>query len=231
MNFKISNYPSSYLVVELDQHDKIITEKGALIFCDGEYKQENKIEAKNYKNWIAKIFGGKSLTYNIYTAQEHIKLALSVKDNAEIFEIGIKDDNSIIFEPHLHFARTLGLEIKLVQKGIKNTLNDGFKLKTYGSGHLFLKGYGKIIEQSIHSDKPIYVDENALIAYEDKLHVKTISRSVKELITSGEGFLYAIKGEGKIWIQTREKGEYSSSGGFLSDIFNFLEFYHLSSPF
>jgi hypothetical protein len=59
MKFKISDYPSSYLGVKFEKDEKLITEKGSLIFCDGEYDFENKIEATNYKNWIAKIFGGK----------------------------------------------------------------------------------------------------------------------------------------------------------------------------
>lgn len=220
MTFSISSYPSSYLTISLNKDESIITEKGALIFCDGEYSQTNKIEAKNYKNWFAKIFGGKSLTYNIYKANETLKIALSTKDNSEIFCINITENNPIIFEPNLHFARTESVEITLKKNNLKNTLNDGLKLKTSGNGTLFLKGYGKIIEQTIDTEKPVYIDENALIAYENQLELKTISRSLKEVITSGEGFLYAIKGNGKIWLQTREKGNYSSSGGLSDGIFN-----------
>ncbi|WP_108801945.1 AIM24 family protein [Aquimarina sp. Aq107] len=223
MKFKISDYPSSYLGIEFKKDEKIITEKGNLIYCDGEYTFENKIEAKSYKNWIAKIFGGKSLTYNIYTAKEDLKMALSTKDNSEIFDIEITNDNPVLFEPNLHFARTIDLEIKLERKDWKSTLNDGLKLRTTGNGKLFLKGYGKIIEHEIDSEKPIFVDEDALIAFENKLKIKTVSRGVKELVTSGEGFLYAISGKGKIWIQTRKKGEYSSSGGIVDGIFNFMK--------
>ena len=223
MKFTISDYPSSYLGVEFDKDEKLITEKGCLIFCDGEYSFENKIEIKSYKNWIAKIFGGKSLSYNIYTAKENLKMALSPKDNSEIFCIDILEDNPIIFEPYLHFVRTINLDIKLEKRDWKSTLNDGLKLKTYGNGKLFLKGYGKIIEQEINTEKPIYVDEEALIAFEDTLEVKTISKGIKELITSGEGFMYALKGNGKIWIQTREKGEEPSSGGFIEGIFSFIK--------
>ena len=75
----------------------------------------------------------------------------------------------------------------------------------------------------INSEKNIFIDEDALIAFEDKLEIKTISRGVKELITSGEGFLFAISGKGKVWIQTREKGEHSSSGGIIDGIFNFMK--------
>ena len=223
MKFQISEYPSSYLAIEFKKEEKLITEKGTLIYCDGDYIFENKIEAKSYKNWIAKLFGVKSLTYNIYTAKENIKMALSSKDNSEIFSIDIYEDNPILFEPNLHFARTIDLDIKLEKKDWKSTLNDGLKLKTYGKGKLFLKGYGKIIRQEINSDKPIYVDEDALIAFEEKIEIITISRGVKELFTSGEGLLFSIKGQGVIWLQTNKKGESSSSGGFIDEIFSVMK--------
>ncbi len=222
MKFKISEYPSSYLVIELEVGEKIITEKGSLIYCDGEYTHSNKIEANSINKWIAKLIGGKSLTYNIYTANEKLKLALSTKDNSEIFMIDILENNPISFEPELHFARTINLDINLEKKDFKTTFNDGLKLKTKGNGKLFLKGYGKIIKEYVDTEKPIYVDEEALIAFEDKLELKTISKGIKEFFTSGEGFMYSITGKGYIWIQTREKGDYSSSGGVIDGIFSLL---------
>lgn len=223
MKCNIAEYPSSYLVIEFEKNEQIITEKGTLIYCDGTYSLGNKIEAKNYKNWIAKIFGGKSLSYNIYQAQENIKMILSPKDNSELFSISIQENSPVVFDPDLHFARTSKLELILEKKDWKSTLNDGIKLKTIGSGTLFLKGYGKIILQEINTEKPILVDEDAVIAFEDKLEIKTVSKGVKDLLTSGEGFLYSIKGQGKIWIQTREKSENSSSGGFIEGIFSFIK--------
>jgi uncharacterized protein (AIM24 family) len=223
MTFKISDYPSSYLGIVFEKGEQLITEKGSLIYCDGHYTFENKIEAKSYKNWIAKLFGGKSLTYNVYTAKEALKMALSTKDNSELFSIVVNEEHPILFEPHMHFARTIDLELELLNKDWKSTLNDGLKLKTKGSGTLFLKGYGNIIKQHIDSEKPIFIDENALIAFEEHLEVKTISRGVKELLTSGEGFLFAISGTGTIWMQTREKGTHPSSGGIIDGVFNFMK--------
>ncbi|AYQ33279.1 AIM24 family protein [Runella sp. SP2] len=222
MKFNISDYPSSYLSVAFEKGERLITEKGVLIFCDGEYSFENKVEIESYQNWVAKLFG-KSISYNIYTANEALKMALSPKDSSEIFKIDVFEDNPVLFEPNLHFARTINLEVKLEKKDWKSTLNDGLKLKTFGSGTVFLKGYGKIILQEIESEKPVYIDEDALIAFEERLEVKTISKGVKELLTSGEGFIYSVKGKGKIWLQTRQKGEDSSSGGLIDGIFSFLK--------
>ena len=63
MKFEITQSPNSYLLLELGKNEKIIIEKGCLIYSDGEYDFENKIELESYKNIVSKIFGGKSLTY------------------------------------------------------------------------------------------------------------------------------------------------------------------------
>jgi len=218
MNFKISESPSSFLSVQMAAGERIITESGAFIYCNGEYKVQSKFELKSYKNWIAKIFGGKSLIYKVYEATENLELLLSTKDNAEMFLIEITNENAIIFEPDLHFARTEGVQMKFHKRDWKSTLNDGIKLSTSGVGQLFLKGYGKILAEQIDTEKEIFVDETALIAFEDSLTVKTISKGMKEMLTSGEGFIYSISGKGKIWLQTRQKSESSGGGGLVENL-------------
>lgn len=79
MRLEISDYPGSYLAVCLEKDEQIIAEKGSLIFADGEYFLETKVEAKSYKNWIAKVFGGKSLFYNVYIAKRKIAIGFVYK--------------------------------------------------------------------------------------------------------------------------------------------------------
>ncbi|HYF02350.1 MAG TPA: AIM24 family protein [Patescibacteria group bacterium] len=212
MNYTISDYPGTYLTIELRKDEKIIVEKGTLIYCDGEYTFAKKIEAKSYKSVIAKM-SGKSFSYNVYGAKEPLKIVFSAKDTAEIFSVEVDADVPVFFEPCLHFARTEGLEVSLVNKDWKSTLSDGLKLKTAGAGTLFLKGYGRVIELDIDSEKAMFVDENALIAFEERLDVRMVSRGVKDILTSGEGFLFAVRGKGRIWLQTREKMDFAGSGG------------------
>ena len=202
MKFEISQSPNSYLLLELAKNEKIIIEKGCLIYSDGEYDFENKIELESYKNIVSKIFGGKSLTYNIYTAKEELKMGFSAKDTAEIFSLEINKQHPILFYGSQHFARTTDIQIK------SGGMSQDFLVKTEGSGILFLKVYGTLIEKLIDSKKPIYVDEDALIAFEEGIEYEWITGGVKKLITSGEGGLFKLSGKGKIWIQSKDKIEY-----------------------
>lgn len=219
MELQISQYPGSFLTAKMNPAEKIITEKGAMIFCSGKHSQENKIEMGGIKNWIAKAMG-KSFTYNIYTAKESIQFLFAPKNNAELFLLNITQKQPILFEPQLHFARTMGLEIELAKQDWKSTLNDGMKLRTKGTGTLILQGHGTIIEQEINTQKPVYIDEEALIAFEESLNISTVSQSIKTTLTSGEGLVFEVKGKGKIWLQTRTKGNTSGGSGIVGGLFD-----------
>ena len=202
MKFEITNSPNSYLKIEFKKNEKIIIEKGCFIYSTGEYEFENKIEVKSYKNILAKFLYDKSLVYNTFTAKEGLEMLFSAKDTAEIFNINITRINPVMITPSLHFARTSNIEIN--PSGFK----DDFYSETSGDGILFLKGYGKIIEKEINSTKPIYIDNDAVIAFEKKLNLEWITGGMKNLLTSGEGFLGKISGVGKIWIQSKDEIEY-----------------------
>lgn len=197
MKFEISDIPSSHLVIDFIKDEKIISEKGCLIYSDGEYNFENKIEAKGYKSLLA-LIGGKSLTYAIYTAKEDLKMAFSTKDNSEIFEIKINNNYPVLFNPSNHFSRSYRIETK------PSGFDQDLFIKTSGSGSLFLKYYGKVIEKEINSTKPIYVNVDSVIAYEEKLDVASVGGVMKTLV-SGEVELYKVSGQGKIWIQSKDK--------------------------
>ncbi|TXE11846.1 TIGR00266 family protein [Seonamhaeicola algicola] len=223
MKTTISEYPNSYLKVELNNSEEIIVERGSMIFADGNYELKTKFEAKTINNWIGKIFGGKSIAYNIYRAKEHIEMIFSPDKNGEIFEIDINETKSVIIEPNAHFARTHQIDLKIIKKDWKTTLNDGLKMKATGNGKLFLIGYGKIKSKQLNPEKTYLIDEDYLVAFDNNLQVKTVSRGFKELLRSGEGYLYEIKGDGEIWIQTREEHGMSSGGGVISSIIGFFK--------
>ncbi|MFA8450116.1 MAG: AIM24 family protein [Bacteroidales bacterium] len=218
MNYKLSSYPNSFLKIDFDPGERIIIESGALLYSSGEYSFEKKYEAKSMNSWIAKLFGGKSLTYNVYTAKDSIDMVFSPKQNSEVLMLEVEEDKPIVFRSSAHFARTQGLEVALTRTKLKSKLFAGLKLKTFGSGTLFLKAFGRILKQEIDSDKPLYVDEDALLAYDSSIQVKAISKGLKETVTSGEGYLFTLQGRGRFWLQTRKKPEKSGGNGIIGVI-------------
>ena len=210
MKINITDYPNSYAEVKLEKDESIIAEKGSFILSDGEFIAENKLELSSYKNLIAKI-GGKSFTYANYKAKESLSLIMGSRDNSELTLIKISKDNPIIIKADAHFARSSGIEIKLVDSKITEILDSGFWMNVDGEGYLILKGYGKILKMDLDNDKSLLIEDTSLIAIEKRIDFKTIdiklSDELKEFIKSGVEAPFSIKGKGTLWLQT--KGKYS----------------------
>ena len=137
MEIKITDYPNSYAEIKLEKDESIIAEKGSFIFSDGELIAENKLELSSYKNLIAKI-GGKSLTYVNYKAKESLSLIMGSRDNSELTLIKISKDNPVIIKADAHFARSSGIEIKLVDSKITEIFDSGFCMNVDGEGDVIL---------------------------------------------------------------------------------------------
>lgn len=116
MKTTISEYPNSYLKVELNESEKIIIERGAMVLSNGNYELKTKFELKTFNSWVGKIFGGKSITYSVYKAKENIEMIFSPNKNGEIFEIEINENKEVIIEPNSHFARTNEIDLKIIKK-------------------------------------------------------------------------------------------------------------------
>jgi len=210
LEIKITDYPNSYAEIKLEKDESIIAEKGSFIFSDGEFSSENKLELSSYKNLIAKI-GGKSFTYANYKAKESLSLIMGSRDNSELTLIKISKDNPIIIKADAHFARSSGIEIKLVDSKITEIFDSGFWMNVDGEGYLILKGYGKILKMDLDNDKTLLIEDASLIAIEKKIDFNTIdiklSDELKEFLKSGVEAPFSIKGKGALWLQT--KGKYS----------------------
>ena len=210
MEIQVTDYPNSFLEVTLDKDESIITEKGSFIYGDSKFSSENKIEFKSYKNLIAKL-GGKSFSYVSYKAKELVSLALGTRDNSELMLINITHSNPIMIKADSHFARTSGVELKLVEKKITSLLDGGFWMNVLGTGYLVIKGYGRIIKMEINRQSPLLVEADSLIAFEKKIDFNIIdtkiSDELSQLLRSGVEVPFNINGKGIIYLQS--KGRYA----------------------
>ena len=87
-----------------------------------------------------------------------------------------------------------------------------FKLRLSGRGQVFFGGYGGITPKTVQGE--FIVDNSHLLAYEPGIKMGIgLSGGLLGSLTSGEGFVNRLSGQGKIYLQSR-----SISGlvGFLS---------------
>lgn len=205
MKYSLTDQPGSVLTLQLEEGEEILTNPGSFLFASGKYKYNNKLELKGKSNWKAAFFGGKSLYYGKYKALEPLELILAPKGAGEPLVIEIDGSEPLFIKPAQHFARTAGLEMKTVDQKAAINWTVGALATIEGIGMLALLTYGRLLEKEIDTDTPVFLDEDSLVAYRGDFKVETVSQSIKETLTSGEGFSYSIVGKGKLWLQTRKK--------------------------
>ena len=110
--------------------------------------------------------------------------------------------------PFLNFLIDLGAQEKNFSTGPFDQLIIRGATLVNGNGSPPIGPVDIVIEKDINTSKPIYIDEDSVIAYEEKLDAEWITGGMKKLLTSGDGELFMIKGQGKIWIQSKTKIEY-----------------------
>ena len=117
MKIEITDYPNSYLKVNMREGDSITTEKSSFILSNGQFTAKNILEIGSYKNLIAKI-AGKSLSYVEYTAKQDLEMYLGPRDNSELRLIKIETQKPILIRSQKYVKDSFKFYKNLPKKNI-----------------------------------------------------------------------------------------------------------------
>ena len=150
------------------------------------------------------MLGGESLIINTFTANDgpaELTLAPGVPGDAFHYHL---DNNTLFLQRGAFMAYTDGVELTGKWQGAKGFFSgEGLVLlKASGVGDLFFNSYGAILEVDV-TDEYI-VDTGHLLAYEPTISIHVgLSGGIFSSFFGGEGFVSRIKGQGKIYLQSR----------------------------
>jgi len=95
----------------------------------------------------------------------------------------------------------------VTQKNVGKALFGGtggfFIMETKGQGSLLVNAFGDLVELSITSDRPLTIDNEHVVAWDQNLDYDIHIASGMFGFTSGEGLVNEFHGNGKVYIQTR----------------------------
>jgi uncharacterized protein (TIGR00266 family) len=120
--------------------------------------------------------------------------------------------NTIYLQNSALVACTPGVNIETKWQGFTKGFFSGeslFLIRASGEGDLWFNSYGAIIE--IDVEDGYVVDTGNIVAFTEGLEY-SISKvgGYKSLFFSGEGLVCRFTGKGKLWIQTRSVGAFTS---------------------
>jgi uncharacterized protein (TIGR00266 family) len=212
MQVNVQYRPSFALaVVNLAGNESVVAESGSMVSMSSNIGIQTSSKsggaggAKGFIKALARTaFAGESFFLNTYTAQGgpgEVTLAPTLPgDIASIPMTG----PGLMIQGSSYMASSPGVNIDTKWGGMK-TLFGGeglFMLKASGTGEVVVNSFGAIHEMALNG--PYIVDTGHIVAFDETLSfvVKKVG-SWKSTIFSGEGLVTVFKGQGRLWIQTR----------------------------
>lgn len=206
MKYEIRYKPAfAAIFLTLNPGERITAEAGAMQSMTASLSMNTQFSGGLIPGLLKKFFGGESLFVNEFRNQTQKPLEL-VLSQALLGDIGLIElkGNSICFQPGAYIAHTPGVEMGVQWAGFSSWLaGEGlFKLKLSGRGLVFFGGYGGISQRQV--EREFVVDSGHLLAYEPGIKMNLgLSGGLFGSVTSGEGLVNRLTGQGQIYLQSR----------------------------
>ncbi|WP_157976189.1 AIM24 family protein [Lewinella sp. IMCC34191] len=205
----------SHLLASLEDGEALLVERNALLTASGAYRHEVVSGSKSGKRWLLKLYG-QDLLHNVYRSMAPGTCFRFVPAGG--FSLGIlhyQPEEPLYLHPAAHFAHPAHLTLTPGRITFKTLVNGSPLLSVGGDrGNLVYQAAGTIIRHELVAESPIRVDEDALLALSGHIEVQPIAKSsVKETLTSGEGFLSQLTGEGTVYLQSRKASDFAGKSG------------------
>lgn len=206
MKYEIRYKPAfAAIFVSLEPGEKITAEAGAMTSMDGKLTMNTEFSGGFFPALLRKFLGGESLFVNIFKNETNRPLTV-------VFSQGIIGDieridltqGAICFQPGAYIAHTAGVKMGVRWAGFASFIaGEGlFKLQLSGKGRVFFGAYGGISEKQVKGE--FIVDNSHLVAYDPSIKMKLgLSGGLLGSLTSGEGIINRLQGNGKIYLQSR----------------------------
>ncbi|MBK8094995.1 MAG: TIGR00266 family protein [Verrucomicrobiaceae bacterium] len=172
---------------------------------------------------VRSFFGGESFFTVCYQAkrdEQHIMLA--PEQMGEIRALEVTPESTLLLARGAFLACTPELSFELHNAGMHGLLATRglFFLKTAGTGTLFVSSYGGVIEQTLAEGERFVLDNRNIVAFTGGMAFESVvlTKSIKDSLFSGEGFVVRFTGPGKVVYQTRARPSMGLIRGFIQSV-------------
>ena len=206
MKYEIRYKPAfAAIFVTLNPGDRITAEAGAMTSMDAQLSMRTQFSGGLIPGLLKKFFGGESLFVNVFTneTQQPLTLVLTQSTIGDIERIDLSQGD-ICFQPGAYIAHTPGVKMGVQWAGFASWFaGEGlFKLKLTGGGRVFFGAYGGMTKKHVQGE--FVVDSGHLVAYQPQIQMGIkLAGGLFGSVTSGEGLVNRLSGEGEIYLQSR----------------------------
>jgi len=214
MQINLLYRPSQTLAqVWLSAGESVVAESGAMVGMTTNVAIQT--QSGGLMSGLKRIFGGESLFRNTFTAQAgqgEVLLSTPLSGDMVVLEVGEKQwcvQNSA----YVASSPTVNVETKT--GGLKGFFSGAgfFVLGTSGEGQMVIGGFGAL--EAVDVKGSIIIDTGHVVAWDASLQydVSRASAGWVASVLSGEGLVCNFTGTGRVFIQSRNAGEYGVNVG------------------
>ena len=206
MEYEIKGGAFPVVICHLKKGEKMITEKGAMVWMSPCMEMETK--GGGLGKMFSKAFSGEHMFQNIYTAKADGIIAFGSSFPGKILPIEISNGHEFILQKKAFLASEIGVELsthfnKKLGAGLFG--GEGFIMqKVSGNGFVFAEVDGELIEYNLGAGEQMIVDTGYVLGFEGSVNLDIQQiKGFKNIALGGEGlFNTVLTGPGKIWLQT-----------------------------
>lgn len=206
MKYEIKGGSFPIVVCQLEGGEKMITEKGSMVWMTPNIKMET--SGGGVGKMFSKAFTGESIFQNIYTAQGDATITFGSSFPGMIVPVEISPNRTLIAQKSAFLASEVGVNLSVhfnKKLGAGFFGGEGFIMqKLSGNGTAFIEIDGDLVEYELKAGEKMIVDTGNVAAF-DSTVTMDIQRvqGVKNMLFGGEGLFHTVlTGPGKIWLQT-----------------------------
>ncbi|MEW5859695.1 TIGR00266 family protein [Coleofasciculus sp. FACHB-129] len=208
--YEIEHSPAyASLRLDLQANQTVLVESGAMAAMDTCIKMKSKVKG-GLMQGIGRMLGGESLFLSEFTAEGRAgQLYVSPGVPGDIQHYYLSG-NGLMVQSSGFVAANPSVEIDTKFQGFKGFFSGEslFLLRATGQGDIWFSSYGAIVEIPVAGD--YVVDTGYIVAFEDSLqyNVEMLGglsfKGLRTGILGGEGLVCRFRGQGRLWIQSRE---------------------------
>ncbi len=204
-------YEHSYalLVIDLAPGESIKAEPGALVALQ-DVEMKTGAASGGIMGGLRRMLGGESFVINTFTAaggsgQVHLAPATPGDINSFVLPPG----RDLFVQSGSFLACTDNVQTDAQFQGFRGFFSGEslFFLRIYAErseGTVYYNSYGAIKQLAVQPGKELVVDTGHLVAFTDDVEY-SIGKvgGLRSLIAGGEGLVMKFRGDGHVWVQTR----------------------------
>lgn len=222
IDFEIIGSEMQLVEIELDPHESVIAEAGAMMYMDNNIHMETIFGDGSDKSSAGGLMGkfltagkrlltGESLFMTIFTncGSGKQRVSFSAPYPGKIMPMDLKQFNGELIcqkDSFLCAAKGVSVGIAFNKKiGVGLFGGEGFIMqKLEGDGLAFVHAGGTIIKKELRPGETILLDTGCLVALTRTINYDIqMAKGIKSAIFGGEGlFLATLTGPGTVWLQS-----------------------------